>query len=136
MNTQPPTSKEIEELVSFLPRLYEEGFSPIEKWGGGTKDEEGVITMPWPVYDEVVKEFVEVASRECWRAYGYRPEEAARMLKDDNVVITANLDQIKIMLTFCIRGERFCDGHWNTMIKGGQIKRLLERLSKLISETT
>ena len=35
------------------------------------------------------------------------------------------------MLTFCVRGERFCDGHWAAMIEGGQVRRLLERLAEL-----
>ena len=35
------------------------------------------------------------------------------------------------MLTFCVRGERFCDGHWAAMIEGGQVRRLLERLKEI-----
>ena len=131
MKTRLPTSQEIEELVSFLPRLYAEGFTPIERWGGGTKGQDGVFTMPWPEYDEVVEEFFRVASSECWSDYDYRPEEAGRMLENDDVTKTADLAQIKTMLTYCVRGERFCDGHWGAMIEGGHVRRLLQRLAEL-----
>jgi Family of unknown function (DUF6508) len=133
MNTRTPTSQELEELVSFLPRLYAEGFTPIKRWGGGTIDQDGVLTMPWPEYDKVVEDFFRVASSACWSDYDYRPEEAGRMLQNDDVIRTADLDQIKTMLTYCVRGERFCDGHWGAMIEGGYVRRLLQRLAELRS---
>lgn len=131
MATQMPTAQEIEELVSFLPRLYAEGVNPIEEWSGGSKSKDGVLTMAYPTYNRVVKEFFEVASSACWADYGYDPGEAGRMLEDEDFVKTANLAQIKTMLTFCVRGERFCDGHWGSMVKAGHIRRLLERLAEL-----
>jgi hypothetical protein len=42
--------------------------------------------------------------------------------------------EIKTMLTFCLRGERFADGHWGEMIEAGHIRRLLERLLVIRSE--
>jgi hypothetical protein len=63
MKTDRPTAREIERLVAFLPRLTAEGFTPIQRWGGGEKTEDGGFVMPWPVYDEVVKEFFEAAGR-------------------------------------------------------------------------
>jgi hypothetical protein len=53
------------------------------------------------------------------------------MLKDENRVKAASLDEIRIMLTFCVRGERFSAGHWATMIEKGYIRRLLERLNEI-----
>ena len=44
---------------------------------------------------------------------------------------SASLAQIKTMLTFCVRGERFCDGHWGAMVSEGRIGAILHRLSKL-----
>ena len=56
------------------------------------------------------------------------------MLRDEHLVKTASLSQIKTMLTFYVRGERFSDGHWGTMIETGYIRRLLERLNEIKSE--
>ena len=53
------------------------------------------------------------------------------MLEDQQAVETAELGQIKTMITYCVRGERFCDGHWGAMIELGHISRLLQRLSQL-----
>jgi len=53
------------------------------------------------------------------------------MLKDEELIKAASLSQIKTMLTFCLRGERFSDGHWAQMIEEGCIQRLLERLNQI-----
>jgi hypothetical protein len=128
------TVQEIEELTAFLPRLYAEGFSPIESWSGGEEQKDGSFTIPYPNYHPVVKEFFGAVSSGGWLDYEYNPEQAYRMLKDENVIKTATLEQIKTMLTYCVRGERFSDGHWGEMIEKGYVRRLLERLDEMRSE--
>jgi hypothetical protein len=49
-------------------------------------------------------------------------------------LLAASLTQIQSVLTFCVRGERFSDGHWGAMIEKGYIRRLLERLNEIKSE--
>ena len=129
-----PTLQEIEELTAFLPRLYAEGFSPVVSWGGGEKRKDGSFTLPYPHYDSIVEEFFRLGSNGSWLDYEYNPEQAYQMLKDENLLKTASLSQIKTMLTFCMRGERFSDGHWAQMIEEGYIRRLLERLNQIKSE--
>ena len=113
-----PTLEEIEILTSYLPRLYAKGFSPVERWDGGEK----------------LKEFFRHVSADGWLDYEYNPEQASRMLKDENAVKTASPEQIQTMLTFCVRGERFSDGHWGHVINQGYIRRLLERLNEIKAE--
>jgi hypothetical protein len=129
-----PTSEEIEALTGYLPRLYADGLSPVDSWAGGETQEDGSITMPYPRYNALVEEFFRLASSECWLDYGYGPENAWAMLRDEQLVKTASLSQIKTMLTYCVRGERFSDGHWAEMIEAGYIRRLLERLEVIRSE--
>jgi hypothetical protein len=62
--TRSPTEDEINVLVSLLPLLYAQGFEPIVRWEGGKKDAKGVIQMPYPIYDQLVKEFIRAASSE------------------------------------------------------------------------
>jgi len=131
--TSLPTLQDIEELTAFLPRLYAEGFVPIVSWGGGEKLKDGSYSMHYPNYDSLVEEFFN-AVRGAWLDYEYDPEQAYQMLKDEQAVKTASLLQIKSMLTFCVRGERFSDGHWGAMIEKGYIRRLLERLNEIKSE--
>jgi hypothetical protein len=120
-------------LTAYLPRLYAEGFSPIERWGGGEKLKDGSFTLPYPKYDPLVEEFFRHVSGDGWLDYEYNPEQANAMLKDENAVKTASLPQIQSMLTFCVRGERFSDGHWGHMIEQGYIRWLLERLNEIKS---
>ena len=132
MPTRLPTTQEIDELIAFLPRLYRDGFAPVKQWRGGER-EDGVISLPWPEYDEIVQSFFHVASRPAWSDTAYRPEEAGAMLADEAAVKTADLAQIRTMLTYCARGERFSDGHWAAMIEDGHIRRLLQRLEEIRS---
>lgn len=131
MKTQQPTPREIDELVSYLPKLYAEGFKPASKWGGGTKDENGVIAMGYPVYEDLIREFFDVAAKGCWCHPDYLSMDAGEMLRDKSAMRIADIHQIKAMLTWCVRGERFCGGHWEAMIEEGHIRRLLERLVEL-----
>ena len=128
-----PTLQEIEALTAYLPRLYADDFSPVTNWEGG-KQEDGTFTLPYPIYNQLVQEFFRMAAGEAWADHGYHPEQAARMLKDEDLVKTASLAQIRTMLTFCLRGERFSDGHWAQMIEDGHIRRLLERMNEIKSE--
>lgn len=131
MNKTPlPTFQDIEELTAYLPRLYAEGFSPTDSWGGGEKLKDGSYSMPYPNYNPVVEEFFRTVSG-AWLDYEYNPEQAYQMLRDEQAIKNASHAQIKTMLTFCVRGERFSDGHWATMIEKGYIRRLLERLNEI-----
>lgn len=129
--TRPPTPEEIAELVAFLPRLETEGMPPIKCWHGGPNAAEGTFTFPWPEYQAVVSAFFAAVSNECWLDYAYDANRAAALLADAEAVRNASLDEIKTMLTYCLRGERFCDGHWGILIENGAIRRLLQRLQVL-----
>jgi len=130
---QLPTRQEIETLTSFLPRLYAEGFSPVRNWNGG-KQKDGSFTLPYPDYDPTVEEFFRVVSGAGWLDYDYNPEQAYQIIKDEDLIWTSSLSQIRSMLTFCVRGERFSDGHWAEMIEKGYIRQILERLNEIKAE--
>ena len=133
MKSPLPDKNRMKELLRFLPRLYKDGFRPIKKWGGG-EEAKGVITMPWPEYENDVDEFIRVASKDCWCDYQYSPEDASKMMENLTAIESASLDEIKTMLTFCVRGEKFCDGHIGAMIKSGKIKSILNRLEVVSNE--
>lgn len=130
MESPLPNEKEIDELVQFLPWLYADGITLIKQWHGG-EEKDGAIKMPWPEYSQEVKSFVHVASKECWRDYNYVPEETSKMLENEELIERASLSELKTMLTFCVRGERFCDGHMAAMIEKNKIRLILERLKEI-----
>jgi hypothetical protein len=129
-----PNLQQMQALVAFLPRLYADGFKPVIRWQGGDRGSDGAYRLPYPEYDPVVEEFFRMVAGGPWLDYGYIPDEAARMIRDDEFVKSASLAQIKSMLTFCLRGERFADGHWEEMIEGGYVRRILERVKELCRE--
>jgi hypothetical protein len=129
-----PTLEQIEALTTFLPRLYAEGFSPVLRWESGREGNDGTYSLSYPTYHPTVEEFFRAVSSGGWLDHEYDPERAYQMLKDEALAQRASLDQIKSMLTFCVRGERFSDGHWEDMIQKGYIRRLLERLNKIAEE--
>ncbi len=63
-----------------------------------------------------------------------RYQKMAEILEDLDRIESASLDEVKTLLTYCVRGERFCDGHWGAVIESGLIPRLLERLAGLLEE--
>jgi len=80
------------------------------------KTENGTLQIPYPEYYPVVDAFFRLASEEQWCDFNYVPKETALLLKRENAIEQSTLAEIKTMLTFCVRGERFCDGHWGAMI--------------------
>jgi hypothetical protein len=130
-----PTPEQIDELVAFLPKLYAEGFVPAKEWSGA-KFVNGVLTAVSPDYDEVVRDFFRVVANDWWFDREYIPADAWDMIQNEDTIKTSSLPQIRIMLTYCMRGERFCDGHWATMIEEGYIRRVLERLIAIRAQMT
>lgn len=126
-----PTDDDIAELVSFLPLLEADDFVAIRTWHGGEKDENGVYTFAWPEYDVVVTRFFSVAAKACWSDAQYQSHDPAAKLQQPGFIENANLAELKSLLTFCVRGERFFDGHWGSVIEAGDVQRILRRLVAL-----
>jgi Family of unknown function (DUF6508) len=126
-----PTIDHINELVRFLPKFDQPDRDLIERWGGGESLPDGSITMPFPIYTKDVEAFIKLANQEYWCDYEYIPAQAGEMISNDAFIATASIAQIKTMLTYVVRGERFCEGHWNAMIQSGRVAALLKRLQAI-----
>lgn len=88
----------------------------------------------WPEYQPEVERFIQTASKACWQDRHYSPEAMAVMSANPELVGSATLDQVRSMLTYCVRGERFCDGHIGHMIEAGHVGRLLKRLNEIAQQ--
>jgi hypothetical protein len=126
-----PTAQEIKQLTSYILQLCAKDFEPTIKWHGGELDENGVRQLPFPEYDPLVYDFFELAAQEQWCDYNYKPNEIAEKLSKENYIEESSLVELKSLLTYYVRGERFCDGHWGAMIKNGVLCRILYRLKIL-----
>ncbi len=81
----------------------------------------------------MVEKYFRAVEKECWCDYNYYLEDARKMIRDADLVKSSSLDQVKTILTYCVRGERFCDGHNGEMIDSGRIRAVLERLAEFLS---
>lgn len=131
-----PSRAEFDELLAFLPVFCREGFKPVDDWGTLSKSESGALILPGPQYNKNVLEFIRLVSKEIWSDHAYHPNTAWQMLKKPKQVARASFGEVKSMLTYCARGERFSDGHWSRMIEGGHVCRLLERLAEIEQEAS
>lgn len=134
MRASPITPEKVDELLRFLPGFEDLGQPFVVRWAGGEAAEEGAVTMPYPVYAEKVDDFFRLAGQECWLDAEYLAVDPARMLDDDEAIGAATLEQVRAMLTYCVRAERFGDGSWEGFLRSGRITALLRRLQVLRSE--
>ena len=115
-----PTQADIEALLCYQAQLYPNGVA-IKTY----TLQEG---SHWPVYEPVVSAFYQEVARDCWVDVNYRPT-ADHLLSAPDSIAQATLPQLQSLLTYCVRGERFCDGHWAAMIEQGHVQRILSRLA-------
>jgi len=127
-------AEKMDELLRFLPLFENPNREYVKDWGGGETTAEGAITVPYPIYCDDVLEFYTLAGQTYWSDFDYNPREAYDMLSDDECISTASLDELRTMLTYCVRGERFADGHWAYMLESGRVVALLRRLAALRNE--
>lgn len=114
------TLEKVAALLAFLPGFEQPTRSFIREWRGG-----------YPVYDDDVTAFFSLVSEDCWLDYEYQPAVAGKLLDDDDAIAQADLDTLKTMLTYCVRGERFSDGLRATLLEHGRVQALLHRLQLL-----
>ena len=119
------TRDKIDELLAFLPAFEDPDTVFLEQW---------VVRpthFPYPVYTADVTTFFRLAGRHWWCDLDYKPNDAGKLIRDDQGIANATLGEIKTMLTYCVRGERFAHGHWQHVLKEGRVQALLRRLIEL-----
>ena len=129
----PVTRADIERLLEFAPRLraLAQARDSLGTLRGGGRLRSGAIEGFWVEYPPEVADFFEAAGRDPWNDYGYSPKAAGKMIAEPGRIANASLDEVRTMLTWCTRGERFCDGHWAAVIGDGKVLGLLDRLQAL-----
>ncbi len=122
-----PTQQDMDELLAFLPMFSQQGYDPLVS----TANNVGC----YPQYNPDVGRFFTAAGGHRWTDYNYVPSAMKNAYDDDSFIATANLEQIKSLITYCVRAERFCDGAWKSMIASGRLQCILERLRAIRGES-
>lgn len=64
-----------------------------------------------------------------WADADYDPAIAAQAIDDARRIEDATLPELRPLLTWCERGERFHEGHHDALLDDGHLQRLMQRLS-------
>jgi hypothetical protein len=128
--TQVNVEEKIDELLRFLDIFDKADWKSIIKWHGGPQPDDS-IQFPYPEYRLEVIDFFQLAGQPFWSDYDYNPTKSRKWIEDPSFIKTASFQQIKTLLTYCVRGERFCDGHWSAMLEKGIITAILKRLEQI-----
>ena len=69
-----------------------------------------------------------------WIVDPYDIEEGHRIANSGDFaeIHQADFSKVRRLLTYFVRGERFCDGHWESMVEKGFLQALIDRLQVLI----
>lgn len=125
------TEKKIDQLLHYLPLFSDKNFKWIESRSPREPDENGIYPFPSISYKEEVLTFFRILSDPFWLDRNYLNSNAREILNSEGKISQCTFEQIRALLTYCNRGERFCTGHWNTLFESGKITRILLRLKEL-----
>lgn len=107
-------------------------------WGGGEKNSDGVLTIPYPIYDRKLIEFIDEAYKTDLIDHNYlQTIESKKSLPSKepiDFIADCDFELLKATLTFYIRGERFCSGFWVSVVKKKVFYKILVRLAELESK--
>ena len=119
-------SKTIKELTDFLPIIYDDKIEVAK----GPKKGEADLFGGYHIYHPSIEKFFELASQQYWQDYQYVENFSYQMIEQGEIE-KASINQLKTILTWCNRVERFNEGHWEYVIKDDVIKRVLNRLIQI-----
>lgn len=122
-------------VFSYIRYLDEVDIKESCNWEGGESDEDGIITIPFPVYNIKIDEFINDVYKTNLMTnnyLGYIKEKVPENSTFEDIIETADLSLCKAILTDYIRKERFCDGVWADAVKNKVFLRLLMRIKDLI----
>lgn len=116
----------IREVIAAWREVERDGWFVV----AGGDDEQG-HHFPYPVYTVQLENFFSLLSDQAWCLADYDPVLISEQIGDESYIEAADWERIKGMCTYCFRGEKFCDGHWGSLVEGGVIAALVNRIAEL-----
>ena len=109
--------------------------SPKVEWSGGEVGASGSIGIPYPNYDSAVDRLIHNMYEGDFVRPGYlaRKEELGLNSREDVAAFIpkASMEDLLVLLSFYVRGERFCDGLIASAIESGELGSILTRLKEI-----
>jgi hypothetical protein len=129
---KPVKPEQIDALLPFLDKFDAVGFS------AGTWLTLAPGHSSWFIFDEVVKEFIQVLYDNDWVTpqfdWGEWQESAQQYIESPEKVESADTETIQKLLTTHVRANRFCEGYLASMFENGHILDILRRLREIRSQ--
>lgn len=128
----------IERLIAFIQYFKNVNKEYVCRWGGGERLGENHFSMPYPVYEQTLEDFIQTVYRSNLLCYNYLEiieQHGLEGTEEMNEAIDhADLELTLAILTGYIRQERFCDGLWESAVEDKTFLKILIRLERLMSE--
>jgi len=126
----------IKELIKFIPYFEKATGDSACTWSAAEKTDENTFNMAYPIYEGKLSEFIETfynTNLVCHNYIQITQEKGIQNMEQMAAAVeTADIELTKAILTAYIRGERFCDGLWETAVEDKIFLRILYRLKELI----
>ncbi len=91
-----------------------------------------VPSLAYVEYNEIVHRLMERVQAPGVIVRSYQPNQVAKDLEDPGFIERASIDEVRAVLTYIVRGERFCEGHVGRYADDGTVGRALARLGVLL----
>ena len=122
-----PDRHDMDALLAYLPFAENPGDDAVPiGWSTGA--------FPAAEYSGRLRDLYVALRRPCWFDRFYDPEAAQTLIEDDDAIARASLPGLRLLLSHCLRSERFCDGAWAHWLQTGRMAALLRRLKTLRDE--
>lgn len=131
--------RKYEQLYEFIPFFETVLVEDAVQWGGGTNSPDGVITMPYPIYDKRIVNFINKIYEtnlldpnymETIKSYRGSATEALA-----DAIEGADQKLLMAILSYYVRQERFSDGLWGWAATNKVFLRILLRLRETERES-
>lgn len=116
----------LHKCIEDLCRIRKIEWSP-SKVQGKTEDGKDILTLPYPIYPPEIFEVFELLKPD------YQYTDNIKKFPDGLLATDMTVDQIRTMLTYIERGERFCDGSIAAEVENGRLLKILLRLDDLLT---
>jgi hypothetical protein len=126
-----------EKLFGFITYFENVKMEEVCHLEGDDKDEDGVIRMPFHVYDKRLEDFIQEVYETDLINHNYLEVLEKHFPKRCNIayfIDGADFELLTAILTFYIRQERFIDGLWGTAIQQKVFYKALLRLKQLCNQ--
>ncbi|NLB80747.1 MAG: ADP-ribosylglycohydrolase family protein [Clostridiaceae bacterium] len=128
--------RSVNKLLTFIPYFENVNEENACRWDGGGKLGENHFSMPYPMYEQTLEDFVQAAYSSNLICYNYLEvieQHCLHGTEEMNIAVEdSDLELTLAILTGYIRQERFCDGLWESAVKDKTFLKILRRLERLM----